>query len=74
MTTKNANSEQASQINRLIIQKLRKVVNNNDRSKKKDKQSKIEDFGLNITQIKRLDMPMKETLKGRLAFNKAIVI
>lgn len=74
MTTKNANSEQASQINRLIIQKLRKVVNNNDRSKKKDKQSKIEDFGLNITQIKRLDTPMKETLKGRLAFNKAIVI
>jgi hypothetical protein len=72
LTSKSANSEQASEINRLIIEKLRKVVGNNERSKRKEKQAKLEDFGLNITQIKRLDMPLKrETFKDRLSSNKA---
>lgn len=75
MTAKHAVTEQSSDINRLIIEKLKKVVNNNDRTKKQDKQLKLEDFGLNITQIKRLDLPPKrETLKDRLSSNKAIII
>lgn len=53
MTAKNIASQQSSEINRLIIEKLRKVVGK-DRDKKKDKNVKIEDFGLNIIQIKRL--------------------
>lgn len=60
MTAKHTEQEQASEINRLIIEKLKKVVSSNDRGKRKDKDAKIEDFGLNITQIKRLDMPHKK--------------
>jgi hypothetical protein len=59
MTAKHGGQEQASEINRLIIEKLKKVVSNNDRGKRKNNDAKIEDFGLNITQIKRLDMPLK---------------
>lgn len=60
MTAKHGGQEKASEINRLIIDKLKKVVINNERGKRKDKDAKIEDFGLNITQIKRLDMPLKK--------------
>lgn len=53
MTTKNISSQQSSEINRLIIEKLRKVVYK-AKDKKTNKNVKIEDFGLNIIQIKRL--------------------
>jgi hypothetical protein len=50
---------------------LRKVASINDSSKKKERQIKLEDFGLNISQIKRLEMPLKSNaIKERLSSNK----
>lgn len=71
LTIKHATADQASEMNRLIIEKLKKVVGNNDRGKKQEKSLKLEDFGLNITQIKRLDMPHKPTKEKPEAFTNS---
>lgn len=51
-------TEPPPDINRLIIEKLRRAVKKEQ--KKREKQPKLSDFGLNITQIKRLELPSRK--------------